>query len=157
MANYRIGDRDHSLLARQFRSKLRRCSRSRESAFYKSGATPRPHLLPCFGYYRTHQRRCFFQSRPQTSCFTPEQDSQSRESQAPGSSGRFTPENDGQSRGSQAPVADSSEALRARPWTENLATARPDECGRFYTSAATVVGSCRSKAGDPAGPTAQVW
>jgi len=66
MANCRIGGRDHSHFARQFRSKLRRCSRSRESAFYRSGATQRPDL-PRFGDYRTHRHRRVFQSGP-TSC-----------------------------------------------------------------------------------------
>ena len=31
-----------------------------------------------------HQRQCVFQSGPQASCITPEQDSQSRDWQAPG-------------------------------------------------------------------------
>ena len=81
-----MGGRDHSLLATQFRSKLCRCSRSRES---RSGATSRPDLPSCFGDYRTHRHRCVFQSGPQTSCFTPAHGSESGQSQTPVGNGCF--------------------------------------------------------------------
>src|SRR6516165_10228489 len=98
------GGRDHSLLARQFKSELRRCSRSRASAFYRSGATPRD-LPPCFGDYRAYRHRCVFQSSPQTSCFTPAHFSESGQSQTPVGNGCFALAQGRQSRSSQAPVA----------------------------------------------------
>src|SRR5262249_32454689 len=167
--------RGHSL-GSQFRSWPRCCARSREGAFYWAKATPSPNLSRYCGDNFAHQRQCVFQSGPQASCITPEQDSQSRdwqapggngcvtpeqgsqsnESQAPASNGWFTPAQGRQSRGSQAPVGDRSQTLRARSRTENPPAARPDECGRCNSRAATVARSCRGKTGDPADPATQV-
>jgi hypothetical protein len=146
MANCRIGGRDHSLLARQLRSKPRRCHRSRESAFYRSGTTPCPHLPPCFGDYCTHRHRCVFQSGPQTTCFTPAHGSESGQSQTPGGNGRFALAQGRQSRSSQAPVADRSEALRARPWTENPPAARPERQRRFIRPSSDAAASHATRA-----------
>ena len=123
------GGRDHSLLARQFKSELRRCSRSRASAFYRSGATPRD-LPPCFGDYRAYRHRCVFQSSPQTSCFTPAHFSESGQSQTPVGNGCFALAQGRQSRSSQAPVASamitgksSPTATRLRPTAHTMAGA----------------------------------